>query len=89
MHRPALLEGSALPAWYNQAAMKPHKNRGVAIMLALLLGGIGAHRFYVGRIGTGFLYLLFFWTFIPAILALAQAAMWSLMREDDFHARYA
>lgn len=34
------------------------KNRGIAIILCLLLGCLGAHRFYLGKIGTGFLYLV-------------------------------
>lgn len=34
------------------------KKKIVALILCLLLGGIGAHRFYVGKVGTGLLYLL-------------------------------
>ena len=33
------------------------KSRTVALALALLLGVFGAHRFYVGKIGTGLLQL--------------------------------
>ena len=33
------------------------KSRGIAFMLALVLGVFGAHRFYVGKIGTGILML--------------------------------
>ena len=40
------------------------------IILALLLGGGGGHKFYAGKIVQGLLYLCFFWTFIPAILAV-------------------
>ena len=33
------------------------KNKTVALLLAIFLGGIGAHRFYVGKVGTGIIYL--------------------------------
>ena len=35
-----------------------YKNKWVTFFLCLFLGCIGAHRFYVGKIGTGVLYLL-------------------------------
>ena len=33
------------------------RSRGVALLLSILLGYLGIHRFYVGKIGTGILYL--------------------------------
>lgn len=33
------------------------KNKMVALLLCIFLGFLGAHRFYVGKIGTGVLYL--------------------------------
>ncbi len=33
------------------------KSKMVALLLLLFLGGFGAHRFYVGKMGTGILYL--------------------------------
>ena len=58
-----------------QAPQQPYmpskgKSKGVAIVLALFLGGIGVHKFYLGRGGQGVLYLLFCWTFVPSFLAL-------------------
>lgn len=34
------------------------KNKIVALILCIFLGGLGIHRFYVGKIGTGILWLL-------------------------------
>lgn len=36
------------------------KSKMTALLLCIFLGGIGAHRFYVGKGGTGILYLLTF-----------------------------
>ncbi len=35
----------------------PYKSVAVCAILCLFLGGLGIHRFYVGKIGTGILYL--------------------------------
>ena len=47
------------------------------LVLAVVLGGLGAHRFYVGKIGTGILMLLTLgglgiWTFIDIIVIAIQ-----------------
>jgi TM2 domain-containing membrane protein YozV len=68
--------------------MKEPKSRLIAIILAILLGGIGIHRFYLGQNGAGILMLLFFWTFIPTIIALIDVIRYALMSEADFQARY-
>ena len=34
------------------------KSKVTALLLCIFLGGIGVHRFYVGKTGTGILYLL-------------------------------
>jgi TM2 domain-containing membrane protein YozV len=52
------------------------RSRLVALLFCLLLGVFGAHRFYVGKIGTGILMLLTLgglsiWTLIDLILIVA------------------
>jgi TM2 domain-containing membrane protein YozV len=34
------------------------KNRLAALLFCIFLGAVGAHRFYVGKVGTGILYAL-------------------------------
>jgi TM2 domain-containing membrane protein YozV len=43
-----------------------------ALVLALLLGGIGAHRFYLRQWGWGIAYSLFSWTLIPIVVSLVE-----------------
>ena len=50
----------------------PSKDKTVAGLLAILLGGLGVHHFYLGNIGMGILYLLFSWTFIPLIVGVIE-----------------
>lgn len=52
------------------------KSRIAAALFALLLGGIGVHKFYLGQIGMGIVYLLFCWTFIPALIAFIEGIIY-------------
>ncbi|MBR1867881.1 MAG: TM2 domain-containing protein [Clostridia bacterium] len=38
--------------------MESQKSRLVAFLLCFFFGGLGVHRFYVGKIGTGIIWLL-------------------------------
>lgn len=49
------------------------KNNTTAVLLALFLGGLGIHKFYLGETGMGILYLLFCWSGIPSIVAFFEA----------------
>jgi pSer/pThr/pTyr-binding forkhead associated (FHA) protein len=60
------------------------KERVTAALLALLLGGIGAHKFYLGKTAEGILYLLFSWTGIPAIIALIEGIQYLSMTDEAF-----
>lgn len=68
--------------------VQDQKSRVAAILLALFLGGIGGHKFYLGKPGIGVLYLIFFWTFIPAVVALIEAVIYITMSDDAFREKY-
>ena len=57
-------------------------NKVIYCILALLLGGIGAHKFYAGKVAAGILYLLFCWRCIPAIIAFIEFIL-ALCKTDD------
>lgn len=64
------------------------RQKGVAVVLALFLGGLGAHRFYLGQTAMGIVYLFFCWTFIPAFIALIEALVLLLMSQREFDLKY-
>ncbi len=64
------------------------KNKYVAGILAILLGDLGIHKFYLGRIGSGILYLLFCWTGIPAIIGLIEGIIYLCTDEEKFQVKY-
>lgn len=64
------------------------KSKVAAGVLALLLGGLGVHKFYLGRAGMGILYLLFCWTLIPSIVAFFEGIILLVMSDDRFAAKY-
>lgn len=64
------------------------KDKSTAAILALFMGGIGVHKFYLGRIGAGIVYLIFSLTFVPALLGLIDFFILALMDQDEFNRRY-
>lgn len=65
------------------------KNKVVAGVLAILLGGLGIHHFYLGSIGAGVVTLvLSCFMGLGAILALVEGVLLLVMSDDEFDARY-
>src|SRR5271163_770145 len=71
---------NAFPAWsdqqratfyYQMTAVQ--KDEALGVLLALFLGSFGLHHFYLKQNGLGILYLVFFWTGIPGLIALVEA----------------
>jgi TM2 domain-containing membrane protein YozV len=64
------------------------KDKYLAGVLAFFFGIFGVHRFYLGQTGLGILYLLFFWTLIPALIGLIDSIIFLSMDRDDFDMKY-
>ncbi len=64
------------------------KDKSTAAILALFMGWLGIHKFYLGRIGAGVAYLVFSLTFIPAVLGLIDFIVLALMEPEEFDRRY-
>jgi len=64
------------------------KNKSIAIILSLILGGAGIHHFYLRNYKSGLIYLIFSWTFIPAILALYDAFKIFTLSSEEFDTKY-
>lgn len=47
-------------------------NKMMYCLLAFFFGAIGVHKFYAKKIGAGIVYVIFFWTLIPAVIAFFE-----------------
>ena len=65
------------------AGSKEVKSRTTAAILALFVGGFGAHKFYTGHTVLGILYLLFCVTLVPAFVALIEAILYLCCKDDE------
>jgi len=62
--------------------------RSKAIVLALFFGGVGVHKFYLDQPIRGMFYLLFCWTFIPAIIAIIDIIYYLLLGDEKFDKKF-
>ena len=53
-------------------------------IIAILLGGLGIHRFYAGKWISGIVYLIFSLTGIPSILGLIEGILALVKESDDY-----
>lgn len=78
----------AQPTVNPERANWPIKSKIVAGILALLLGSLGVHKFYLGQTGKGILYLIFCWTYIPSILGFIEGLMILCSNDENFQIKY-
>jgi len=64
------------------------KSQTVAVLLTAFLGGLGIHRFYLGKPVSGIFYLLLSWTGLPSIIAVFEVYSMALMRQEAWARTY-
>ena len=71
-----------------EPATIPHKSKGVAGVLAILLGVFGVHKFYLGKPMQGLIYLLFCWTGLPALFGFIEGILYLVSSDEAFAEKY-
>ena len=85
--RPPRRRASAERPRMPQVLPPGRRNNVVAAVLALVLGSLGAHKFYNGSHGWGVIYLVLAWTSLPWVVAVAEG-VWYLLDAARYDARY-
>lgn len=78
----------AQPPWQAAPVRRNDRRRMTAALLALFLGGIGAHKFYLGKIDVGVVYLIFSFTLIPAFIGLIEFITYVTKTDEQFGREY-
>lgn len=64
------------------------KDRITAIILAIFLGVIGIHRFYLNQTGLGILYIILSITGVSFLLSIIDVLLWAVQDEEEFDRKY-
>ncbi len=64
------------------------KSRIAAGLFGIFLGGLGVHKFYLGKIGMGILYLVFCWTYIPSLIGFIEGIIYLCSSDEVFYQKY-
>ncbi len=64
-----------------------YKGKTTSGVLAILVGGLGVHRFYLGQ-WWGIFYLLFFWTWIPGLIAIIEGIVFLCSNQEQWDNKY-
>lgn len=72
----------------NEVANPCEKSKIAAGIFGILLGGLGIHKFYLGKVGLGILYLIFCWTFIPALIGFVEGIIYLCESDEVFAMKY-
>ncbi len=60
------------------------RNRKEAGVLAIVLGGLGIHKFYLGKYGKGLIYFAVCWTGIPLLISIGEGIHFLTESDEQF-----
>jgi TM2 domain-containing membrane protein YozV len=63
-------------------------SKAILLLLTFFGGGLGAHKFYLGKYWQGALYLIFFWTGIPGFVALIEFIIYAFTSSERLNEKY-
>lgn len=86
--QPPTVQGQQAQQSYSTAPQQKTKNQTIAAILCALLGGLGIHRFYLGPIWMGVVYLLLCWTGIPGLIALVETYIIAFSSQETWAKKY-
>ncbi len=69
---PTMQMNEAQRAWFYAEYAVARRDEIAGVLLAIFLGGLGIHHFYLRRYGLGILYLVFSWTGIPTVIGWVE-----------------
>lgn len=64
------------------------RNKVLAGLLAIFLGILGIHKFYLGQTIWGIVYIVFCWTYIPSLLGFIEGIIYFCMSDEKFNEKY-
>jgi len=88
IRQPALPGSTALTVQGARPLARTTRNKTTAGVFALVLGGLGIHKFYLGQTAAGIVYLVFCWTLIPAFIAFIEGILFLTMSDESFAEKY-
>lgn len=63
-------------------------SKAALLLITFFLGGIGGHKFYLGKNWQGFFYLIFCWTSIPGLIALVEFIIYACTSTERLREKY-
>lgn len=79
--------GASQSAVSKTVSSRDGKSKSTAGILAIFLGGLGIHRFYLGQ-WWGIFYLLFCWAVVPSIIGFIEGIVFLSRTDQDWNAQY-